>query len=176
MDQRFIQLVFLRYYIEGALAKTAKSFLRSGVLIALSFSLQACTTVVQRDDGEAPVDEQSIVSESRELSETSAAVETLYAQLKVHIDSGNLDEGARVLERALRIEPSNPEIWHRMAQLKFMQADYNQAVVTASRSNTFVGSNESLRQSNFMLMLQSYEALGDSNGTERIRALISSKR
>ena len=159
---------------------TGKSFLRAGVLIAFSFLLQACTTVVQRDDGEAPVDEQSIVSESRqqprELSETSAAVETLYAQLKVHIDSGNLDEGARVLERALRIEPSNPEIWHRMAQIKFMQADYNQAVVTASRSNTFAGSNEPLRQSNLTLMLQSYEALGDSSGAERIRAEISSMR
>ncbi|MBT5031999.1 MAG: tetratricopeptide repeat protein [Proteobacteria bacterium] len=178
MDQRFIQLMLLQTYNKGALAKIGKFFLPSGVLIAFSFLLQACTTVEQRDDREASVDEQSIVSGSyqqpREASETSAAVEALYAQLKVHIDSGNLDEGARVLERALRIEPSNPEIWHRMAQIKFMQADYSQAVVTASRSNTFAGRNESLRQSNLALMLQSYVALGDNSGAERIRAQIGS--
>ena len=165
MDQRFIQLI-------------GKSFIRSGVLLALLFLLQACTSPARRDDGGTPVDEHLTESESQQqprgVSETAVAIETLYAQLKIHIDSGNLDEGARVLERALRIEPSNPEIWHRMAQIKFMQADYNQAVVTASRSNTFVGSNESLRQSNLKLMLQSYEALGDSSGAERIRAQISS--
>ena len=141
-------------------------------LVVSTFLLQACAgTQIQGE--EVVIDGLTIGGGQQSVNtQTAPAISSLLDQSQEEVNAGNLDEGARVLERALRIEPSNPEIWHRMAQIKFTQTDYAQAVVTASRSNTFVNNNSQLRALNLSIMLESYKAQGDSVQVGRVRAQI----
>ena len=62
--------------------------------------------------------------------------------------SGKLGSAAATLERALRIEPRNPRLWHELAKVRLRQADYSQAESLAARSNTYAGSDGELRAAN----------------------------
>ena len=55
---------------------------------------------------------------------------------------------AASLERALRIEPRNPRLWHELAVIRLRQADYGQAESLAARSNTYAGADAELRAAN----------------------------
>jgi Tfp pilus assembly protein PilF len=62
--------------------------------------------------------------------------------------AGKLGSAAASLERALRIEPRNPRLWHELAIIRLRQADYPQAESLAARSNTYAGSDAELRAAN----------------------------
>jgi hypothetical protein len=38
--------------------------------------------------------------------------------------AGHLDSAAATLERALRLEPQNPLLWHRLARLRLQQGQF----------------------------------------------------
>ena len=67
---------------------------------------------------------------------------------KKDASSGRLGSAAATLERALRIEPRNPRLWHELAVIRLRQADYTQAESLAARSNTYAGSDSELRAAN----------------------------
>lgn len=168
MAQRYIQIDSFNNIFGQSLFI---SFSRIFLLACLSL-FQACTTTTNNSEA-VIIDERSVEGEPQcAPTQTAPAISSLLVQSQAEVRSGNLDEGARILERALRIEPANPEIWYRMAQIKFMQSDYAQAAVTASRSNTFVGNNTRLRALNLGLMLESYKATGDDAQVDRVRAQI----
>jgi len=60
--------------------------------------------------------------------------ETARAQTR----SGAHDRAAATLERALRIEPRDPWLWHQLARVRFAQGALDQAAQLAVRSNTYV--------------------------------------
>lgn len=62
--------------------------------------------------------------------------------------AGKLPSAAASLERALRIEPRNPRLWHELALVRLRQGDYAQAQSLAARSNTYAGSDSELRAAN----------------------------
>jgi cytochrome c-type biogenesis protein CcmH/NrfG len=62
--------------------------------------------------------------------------------------AGRLGSAAATLERALRIEPRNPRLWHELAKVRLRQADYSQAESLAARSNTYAGDDRDLRAAN----------------------------
>jgi cytochrome c-type biogenesis protein CcmH/NrfG len=74
--------------------------------------------------------------------------------------SGKLGSAAATLERALRIEPRNPRLWHELALVRYRQADYSQAENLAARSNTYAGSDGELRAAN-------QKIIGDSRDARR---------
>jgi cytochrome c-type biogenesis protein CcmH/NrfG len=59
-----------------------------------------------------------------------------------------LGSAAATLERALRIEPRNPRLWHELARVRLRQGDYSQAESTAARSNAWSGADSELRAAN----------------------------
>ncbi|MGH8691578.1 MAG: tetratricopeptide repeat protein, partial [Burkholderiales bacterium] len=67
---------------------------------------------------------------------------------------------AASLERALRIEPRNPRLWHELAQLRFRQRDYAQAESLATRSDTWAGNDGELRAANQRLIEEARAARG----------------
>jgi len=77
---------------------------------------------------------------------------------------------ASSLERALRIEPRNAQLWSRLAQVRYDQKEWKKAVQLAAKSNTLSGGNSGLLRQNWVLMANAYEALGDSQAAERYRA------
>lgn len=68
--------------------------------------------------------------------------------------AGKLDGAAAALERALRIEPRNPEIWHRLATVRLQQGQFDQAAGLAAKSINLAGNNTDLIARNRALIAQ----------------------
>ena len=75
--------------------------------------------------------------------------------------SGKLDAAAASFERALRIEPRNPALWHELAKLRLQQGQYQQAEGLAARSNGWAGDNKTLRAENWRIIGQARLKRGD---------------
>ena len=93
----------------------------------------------------APVERPDVETTVREpASEDSAgvqvyslqnpAVKQLVAQAKNAEGAGNLDQASGFIERALRIQPQDPQLLQQMAEIKLQEANYQQALNFAVRS------------------------------------------
>lgn len=94
----------------------------------------------------------------------SNAVIALVESARADSDGGNFAKAAGALERALRIEPRNPRLWHELAQLKLKEGDYVQAASMAARSNTWVGTDKLLRAANWRVIGEAKRSTGDDAG------------
>ncbi len=79
---------------------------------------------------------------------------------------GDTARAAASLERALRIEPRNPVIWHRLARLRMEQGDYAQAQSLAAKSNALAPTDAQLRSQNWQLIGEARRRSGDRRGAE----------
>jgi cytochrome c-type biogenesis protein CcmH/NrfG len=82
----------------------------------------------------------------------TTAVASLMESARAETAAGRLANAAASLERALRIEPRNPRLWHELAQVRLRQRDYAQAESLATRSNSLAGNNSELRAANQRLI------------------------
>jgi Tfp pilus assembly protein PilF len=96
----------------------------------------------------------------------SVAVAGLMDSARADTASGNLAGAAASLERALRIEPRNPRLWHELARVRLKQGQYAQAESVAARSNSWAGEDRALRAENWRLIAQAREARGDAEGAK----------
>jgi len=94
---------------------------------------------------------------------------TLAAQSDAALAGGDLLRAEQHLERALRIAPRDPELWHRMARVRLAQADYLQAERMANRSLQLSVGDRRLAAANWRLIAQARLALGDAAGAARAR-------
>jgi tetratricopeptide (TPR) repeat protein len=88
------------------------------------------------------------------------AVARLMANAEKDSEAGRLANAAATLERALRIEPRNPRLWHELARVRLKQGEYAQAATLAARSNSWAGSDASLREANQRLIEEARIARG----------------
>ena len=94
----------------------------------------------------------------------SVAVAGLLKSARADASAGRLANAAASLERGLRIEPRNPRLWQELARVRLKQREWAQAESTASRSNSWAGSDNTLRVENWRIIAESREARGDSRG------------
>src|SRR5262245_42140481 len=78
----------------------------------------------------------------------NVAIAGLVESARADASTGRLVQAAASLERALRIEPRNPRLWHELARVRLRQGDAVQAANLAARSNSFAGSDSQLRAAN----------------------------
>jgi tetratricopeptide (TPR) repeat protein len=73
---------------------------------------------------------------------------------RAHLDSqaGKRDSAGASLERALRIEPRNPWLWHELAQLRLEQGQYAQGISLVRKSNSFAGQDRRLQALNWRVI------------------------
>jgi Tfp pilus assembly protein PilF len=90
----------------------------------------------------------------------NVAVAGLMQSAHAEAAAGRLATAAASLERALRIEPRNPRLWHELARVRLRQGEYAQAESMAARSNAWAGSDTALRAENQRLIEQAREAAG----------------
>lgn len=100
----------------------------------------------------------------------SPVVKKLLASADTLVRGGDADSAANLLERALRIEPRNATLWNRLAEVRFSQRDWEQAIQLAAKSNTLSRENLGLRRRNWNLMASAYEASGNAASAEKFRA------
>ena len=110
----------------------------SGLLILL---VSGCAT----SSGPAPVEESEVESRIRQAARDDSdgvqvfplrnpAVEELMASASQAEQEGEADRAAMLLERALRIQPRDPELLQQVAEIKLQQSEYEQALNFAVRS------------------------------------------
>ena len=92
----------------------------------------------------APVEEPSAAPTRPENIAVAGQMDTARAD----VAANRLGSAAATLERALRIEPRNPRLWHELALVRLKQGDYAQAESTAARSNAWAGADGELRAAN----------------------------
>ena len=81
--------------------------------------------------------------------------------------AGKQDASGALLERALRIEPRNPWLWHQLAQVRLTQGQYAQAITLARKSNSFAGKQRRVQAENWQVIGQARVAQGDTAGAEQ---------
>jgi len=108
--------------------------------VLLLLLLAACTS-----QSPAPVEEPEVTARVRTpASEESAgvqvyslqnpAVKQLITQAESAERAGNLEQATGYIERALRIQPQDPQLLQHMAEIKLQKEDYQQALSFAVRS------------------------------------------
>lgn len=103
--------------------------------------------------------------ESQPVSDNNA-VTVLADAARVDAANGKLDAAAASFERALRIEPRNPALWHELAKLRLQQGQYQQAEGLAARSNGWAGGDKTLRAGNWRIIGQARLKRGDYPGAQ----------
>ena len=107
---------------------------------AILLLLVACSS-----QAPVPIEDMEVNSRVREpASEDSAgvqvyslqnpAVKQLAAQAGDAEEAGDLDRASGYIERALRIQPQDPQLLQHMAEIKLQEKDYQQALNFAVRS------------------------------------------
>jgi hypothetical protein len=90
----------------------------------------------------------------------SGPVLGLVEQSRRERQQGDLTAAAATLERALRIEPRNPHLWNRLAQVRLEQGLYGQADSLAAKSNALAGDAPALKQDNQRIIAAARKAGG----------------
>lgn len=170
---------------------TATVFAKRFLLIAMTFCLSACISTSSIDvPSQDPVDveDRAVVNgEPLPLPDNpvftaealsgeepmSAVVKRLVATAGAQRRVGNWVSAASSLERALRIEPRNGRLWSRLAQVRYDQKAWRKAIQLAAKSNTLSAGKSNLLRQNWVLMANSYDALGENAAAERYRAKLT---
>src|ERR1700754_454732 len=125
---------------------------------AIVLLLAGCATGYQTP---APVETPSPpAAPSQPVTRENVAIAGLMDSARSDASAGKLGSAAATLERALRIEPRNPRLWHELAKVRYRQADYTQAESLAARSSTYAGSDADLRAANQKLVADARAARG----------------
>ncbi|WP_455216757.1 tetratricopeptide repeat protein [Kaarinaea lacus] len=113
------------------------------LLLAVSLLLAAC----------ADLDQQSRVKISSE-QDAGRATASLLAQADTQEQAQQWERAAAYLERALRIEPRNGFLWHRLARVRMQQGQYNLARSLVQKSEAVAGNDPDLKEKNHQLLDQ----------------------
>lgn len=95
-------------------------------------------------------------------NESSPAVQSLLLRARADMLIGQDQSAISKLERALRIESNNPELWYLLAKAHQSSSNHQQAITMAKKAISFAGSNESLANKSWSLIKSSGQASGDT--------------
>lgn len=93
------------------------------------------------------------------------AVTQLMADASTAESGGDYDQAAALLERAMRIQPQNPEILQSMAEVLLRVRDYQQALNFAGRSYDLGPRVGEICSRNWRTISVARERLGDHGGS-----------
>ena len=148
------------------------------VVLPLFLLLGACSTTPQRPlppvvDGRTGETSPGAPSESggeavpvpvAPRRTSGGAVVALLDQAETYHRSGDIDNEAATIERALRIDPKNAELWNRLATVRLEQGRADQAEQLALKSNALAGGDRALQARNWRLVARARWAGNDSAG------------
>ena len=84
--------------------------------------------------------------------EPSPAVLALLTAAETNRKQGELESAVVAIERALRIQPRNPLLWHRLAELRLQQHKPRLALELAKKSNSLAANDHRLIDQNNKLI------------------------
>ena len=144
-------------------------------LLVLSGGCASLTTSPMGSQQIPPVEEKSSgedivpVPPSVTVPEGQSATAPVIALLNdaaAKEQQGEFDTAIVVLERAVRIEPRNAFVWHRLARLHLRQGEYGQAETMAKKSSQLAPDDARLQAINWHLIADARRQRGDITGAE----------
>lgn len=111
-----------------------------------------------------PVAIVSPIPPASEVPRSRQAVTQLLDKARRDHKDEKYDEAAATIERALRMEPRNAELWSYLATIHFDQRHWRQSSEMASRSNSFAGDDKDLQARNWRIIARAREMSGDLDG------------
>jgi len=105
-----------------------------------------------------------VIEASPENRASQGAVVALLDRADHYQRLGDNDSASATLERALRIDPRNAQLWHRLAAVRLQQGKVAQAEQLAFKSNTLSGGDKSLQARNWALVARARWAQDDAAG------------
>jgi predicted Zn-dependent protease len=97
------------------------------------------------------------------------AVLALMSEAQASAQSGDLENAAATLERAIRIQPRNPRLWHELAQVRLKQQQPVLAEDLAKKSNLHAQGDPGLVRANWTLVAEARRLKGDAEGEAEAR-------
>ena len=98
------------------------------------------------------------------------AVMALEDDIEARIKEGNYADASALLERAIRIQPKNPELWHVLADVRLKQQQEGLAEDLAKKSILLIKDDPSLVRANWKIIAESRRLKGDSAGASEALA------
>jgi len=98
---------------------------------------------------------------------SGGAVVALLDRAEDYRRAGDSSNEAATIERALRIEPRNARLWHRLAETRLAQGQLQQAEQLALKSNSLSGNDTRLQASNWRLVARVRWSMDDSVGARK---------
>jgi cytochrome c-type biogenesis protein CcmH/NrfG len=102
--------------------------------------------------------------------EAPPAVLALETDIEGNLKTGGYADAAASLERAIRIQPKNPELWHVLAEVRLKQQQPGLAEDLAKKSNLLAKNNAELIRSNWKIIAESLRLKGDTAGAAEAMA------
>ncbi|MHB8345915.1 MAG: tetratricopeptide repeat protein [Acidiferrobacterales bacterium] len=94
----------------------------------------------------------------------NVAVVSLFNSALQDRRAGHFPAADATLERALRIEPHNPNLWQALARVRLAQGQYRQAEALAQRASSLSGKNAILLSEDWRIIGKAREQSGDAAG------------
>jgi predicted Zn-dependent protease len=82
------------------------------------------------------------------------------------IKHGDYRAASAAIERALRLDPKNADLWHRLAQVRLRQSEYAQVESLSLKSNALSNGNKPLMTRNWSLISKARRLSGDGVGAD----------
>ena len=144
------------------------------IIFASLLVLSACSTTSsvsgggQGQEAEQPVNTSEQESTNPTPTVGASALELLEVA-RQQAEAGQGDLAASTLERALKIEPDNPWLWHRLAVLRMQQKNWAQAIELANRSIALAKGNNRLIGGNWLVISLSLEGAGSHEASAKAK-------
>lgn len=115
------------------------------------------------------VDHKPVILKQEEINvapptQSAGVVVALLEQADASYEQGNINDSVATIERALRIEPRNAMLLHKLATLRFQQGQPDLAENLAKKSALLAEGNAKLKKQNWLLIAEVRRQLGDSKG------------
>jgi len=168
------------------------------VLLNCLILLQACSSNTKPSVAPVPVEDRTVENVKTERATTSVEQATeeydvieARTQIKKHraqnqekmpmvlalldeaeakMQSGDHATAAVTLERALRLEPKNAKLWHRLATIRLQQKNWQQAINLAKKSNSLAAGDYLLQSDNWNLIAKANFSAGHVDAAKEARA------
>ncbi|TEW48295.1 tetratricopeptide repeat protein [Psychromonas algicola] len=132
------------------------NYYKIAIVAGLSCFLVACSTkpITTAPEKTEPTAPSSILNPTDGIDNTvkgNSALGSLLTLAELQENKGNLQGATRLLERAIRISPRNPEIYLRLAELSYRQGKNGQAQSFAEKALS-LNPNQSLTQQAELLL------------------------
>lgn len=147
--------------------------LRLQALFLSSLLLTACSAPMEKTwdplQGET-TDKQARAGIDRNAAGMSPAMAALIQDADESIEQQQWGRALFILERALRVDAKQSEVWTRMAVTYLGKQEPQQALQMARRSNSYARSKPELQSYNWLLISRAYTALDQPQAAEKAAA------